>query len=86
MNGVVTTLGDAVFFASAGIGSGQHGNPAFDFQAFDAANFDASAATRAFTCFHNRRPFFLHVQDHPSLVFSHYFTMIAPFIHGCGAH
>ena len=85
MNGVVTALRDAVFLASARFGLRQHNNSSFDFEAFDAAYFDASAATRAFTCVHYRHPFFLHVET-TFRCFSHYLTMIVPFIHGCGAH
>ena len=85
MNGVVTAFGDAVFLASARFGPGQHGYTPFDFEAFDAAYLDASAATRTFASVHYRYPFFLHVET-TFIRFSYYFTMIVPFIHGCGAH
>jgi len=56
-----------VFLASAGVGSWQIGNALCDFEAFDAADLDASAAPCAFTCVHYRYPFFFHVETLYSL-------------------
>jgi hypothetical protein len=86
MNGIVAALRDAVFFAPTSIGSGQHGNPLRDFKAFDAANFNTSAATGTLRCVHYRYPFFSHDAGVLLAIAGYYFTMIVPFIHGCGAH
>ena len=86
MNGIVSALRDAVFFAPASIGSGQHGNPLGDFKAFDAANFNTSVATCTLCCIHHRNPFFSHDVVVLLAILAYYFTMIVPFIHGCGAH
>ena len=75
MNGVVTAFGDAVFLASARFGPGQHGYTPFDFEAFDAAYLDASAATST-----------LHLSAATTGAHLAYFTVMVPFIHGWGAH
>jgi len=45
---------DAVFFASAGVGQWQHGNPYFNFQAFGPADLDAAAASGTLARVHYR--------------------------------
>jgi hypothetical protein len=82
-----------MLLASAFRRARQGSNPFYDFQAPGAAYIDASAAARAFVGDNDRQPLQLHrcltvlsCSFNPGLTILAYFTMIVPFIHGCGAH
>src|SRR5215475_4938263 len=83
-NGLVTTFRDAVFLASANVGPWQRGNSLFNFQAFYAADLDAAAASGTLARVHNGYPFGSHGSCHHWCTLGLYFTMIVPFIQGCG--
>src|SRR5215471_12637106 len=50
VNGIVAALRDAVLLAAAGVRARKNGNPLGNFEALDAAYFDAAAATSALAC------------------------------------
>jgi len=65
MDGIVPAFGNAVLIASTGDRAWQGGNLFDDFEALDAAHFDATAATYTFICGYYRNPFRFHWSDRP---------------------
>lgn len=82
VNCIVPAFDNAMLFTSTNIWARQDRDASFNFKAFYATHLDTPAATSTFACVHYGYPFLVH----GSLVSVTYFTMIVPFIHGCGAH